>query len=320
MHRPIREEYETERRHEQDKSNGEDSLGGERRPRRSLCARMTVERTGFSGGGASEPNSRGLFDRPRARDFTRGDPGRSPHTLDTRDGWARASRSEVRQRPRELGEIFESTLGVLLEATTNDDLEAGRCIGTEARQSQGLRGGNVEDDLGQLLPQKTRLPRDELEQNDADGPDVAPRIRLSRRLHLLGRHVKRRTQQRPGSRHPEVGPVHSSAGMTHRPPSHWSGSTQPICALHASRSRGRRTQTPAHCAPPPHRSRSSSHLAPTPTKVAFLHAPPSQNPQLPHLDAPAASPCSSHPPLLRSQTPRFPGPSRTTHVLKKQGS
>jgi hypothetical protein len=84
-------------------------------------------------------------------------------------------------------------------------------IGTSGRKLR-IAGAGVGRDLDRQLRHRVGdeggAARHQLEEDDAERPDVRPRVDVLGRAHLLGRHVERRAHQRGRPRHrPWPGPA-----------------------------------------------------------------------------------------------------------------
>ena len=90
------------------------------------------------------------------------------------------------------------SVGSFLQAAL-DDLDASPA-GTSGRSSASDCGGSVttlRHSSGIVSASNGHRPREQLEEDDAERPDVGARVDVARRAHLLGRHVERRAEHRP---------------------------------------------------------------------------------------------------------------------------
>ena len=98
---------------------------------------------------------------------------------------------------RQLGGVGEAPLRILVEAALDHGAERRR--GGPAGARRASIGGSVttfKAKLGHRLGLEGPSLREQLEEHDAERPDVGPRVDVARRAHLLGRHVERRAEHR----------------------------------------------------------------------------------------------------------------------------
>src|SRR5262245_59586275 len=91
----------------------------------------------------------------------------------------RLRRGEQGELSRELGDVAESVLPILLETLSNDGFDPGIDVGGDER-----RGGIVEDlraELRERLGVEGQMPTQELEEHDTESPDIAPRVDVGAR-------------------------------------------------------------------------------------------------------------------------------------------
>ena len=150
--------------------------------------------------------------RQRGRDVRR--PGQRSAALERRTGSRSPSRGRARSaRTREPGGTNGSS------ADASSAAFAKRLVGSFARhrsitatipvarrvagceRKRRLRH-DLEAQLGHGLGLERPALREQLEEHDAERPDVGARVDVPRRAHLLGRHVERRAEHRARSREP----------------------------------------------------------------------------------------------------------------------
>ena len=113
----------------------------------------------------------------------------------------RARRAERGELPRELRDVREAMPRVLLEAAIDHALDGRGNVGAALLDRVRRAVHDVRHELGHPLASKGRLRAEELVEDDAERPDVGPRVDRARRHQLLGRHVDRRAEDARVARH-----------------------------------------------------------------------------------------------------------------------
>ncbi len=121
--------------------------------------------------------------------------------LDALDGGARARGREIGEGARELAHVGEAAGGVLLQAAEDDGLHRGRRVGAQRSERWRRLLEDVDVELGDGLGAEGDVPGEQLEEDDAERPDVGALVDVARRPELLGSHVARRAHDGRGLRH-----------------------------------------------------------------------------------------------------------------------
>src|SRR5690349_2900304 len=98
----------------------------------------------------------------------------------------RARRTEGQERVRELGRALEALLHVLHQAALDDLRETLRSVRAVLGERRRLRFEHERTHLSHRLAGERGAAGQELEQHDAERPEVRPVIYLARRTDLLG--------------------------------------------------------------------------------------------------------------------------------------
>src|SRR5260221_14161565 len=96
--------------------------------------------------------------------------------------WPRRKR---RERRSELFDSRKALRRVFFEASTNDDFETQRSLGAKLLQRRGPAVADEHTELRQRSRPKGRPPRNGLEQDHTDPPDVGPVVDVAGGFELL---------------------------------------------------------------------------------------------------------------------------------------
>ena len=108
----------------------------------------------------------------------------------------RRHRGERREVALELGSRLVAVLRASLQTASDDRVETLRHGGDPRAEPRRFGLEDRGEELAERLAVEGTLAADELEEDDADRPDVGARVDLLRAAQLLGRHVERRAEHR----------------------------------------------------------------------------------------------------------------------------
>jgi hypothetical protein len=91
---------------------------------------------------------------------------------------------------RELRGIGKTFRRIFFEATLDNGDQSGGHVRPSCRERLWRLGDDLETELGHALGLEWPSPREKLKEHDTERPNVYARIDVSRRTHLLGRHVQ----------------------------------------------------------------------------------------------------------------------------------
>ena len=119
-------------------------------------------------------------------------------TLDALDEVVRLHvlRRERRQPARELDDGLDALLRILVQTRQHELFELLRKRGSEAAREKRRIGDDGCEQTGDVVRGERELAGEQLEEGDAERPDVASVIDVLRAPDLLRRHVRRRTEDR----------------------------------------------------------------------------------------------------------------------------
>ena len=99
--------------------------------------------------------------------------------------------AEGLERCHELADVREAELDGLLEAARDEEHEPLRHVGTQRRHVRRARLEDERAELREALGEERHAPGQQLEQDDAERPDVGATIDVARAPDLLRGHVVR---------------------------------------------------------------------------------------------------------------------------------
>ena len=104
----------------------------------------------------------------------------------------------------QLADVGVAAIGLLLQAALDEGLDGLGRVGAELAQGEGLVGDDLRAEGAVGGAAEGGLIAEQLEEGDAQGPDVGAGVDLAGVAHLLRRHVLRRAHAGAGAGEPHV--------------------------------------------------------------------------------------------------------------------